>query len=70
MSCARCGDSTYRCQWQESDRSRHIRMSCGKCGTWIKFAPQIQLYIDMANNEEPYANNNVITRDDRQEDLF
>jgi len=70
MKCGRCGSSTYRCQWQSNERFRHIRVSCGECGTWIKFAPQIQLYIDMANSEEPYKDNNVTTIRDRQEDLF
>tara|TARA_E500000331_G_scaffold328382_1_gene348101 strand:- start:1729 stop:1935 length:207 start_codon:yes stop_codon:yes gene_type:complete len=57
MICKHCFSNEYRCQWQSNERFRHIRVSCADCGRWIKFAPQVEQFVDMANSNKEYTEN-------------
>jgi hypothetical protein len=60
--CHRCGGPVgYR--WQEiADGRRQVRASCGRCGLWLGFAPQIEPDLTEADrNASPTATLDALT---------
>jgi hypothetical protein len=50
-ACTRCGCDAPRYRWQHMcDGRRHLRAECSACGRFIKFVPQIEPYLALANS--------------------
>jgi hypothetical protein len=57
LTCAKCGPCYHRTTWQQNrDRRRVIRLSCARCGGFIRFLPQTEESVAEANrNSDPAA---------------
>lgn len=41
VSCDRCGATDFTVRWQTfANGTRHIRVNCGRCGAYVRYAPQ------------------------------
>src|SRR5438270_6668213 len=49
-ACTRCGGIEPHYGWQQRrDGGWHIRVECGGCGGFLKFAPQVEPFLTFAN---------------------
>lgn len=40
-SCRRCDATAFGFRWQTfANGTRHIRVNCGRCGAYVRYAPQ------------------------------
>lgn len=40
-SCSRCAATDFSFRWQTfANGTRHIRVNCGRCGTYVRYVPQ------------------------------
>ena len=41
LRCPRCGGTDLTFRWQTlANATRHIRVNCGRCGAYVRYAPQ------------------------------
>ena len=41
VPCDRCGGTDFTVRWQTfANGTRHIRVNCGRCGAYVRYAPQ------------------------------
>lgn len=50
--CRRCGGNEYQFCWQTFvNGTRHIRVTCVRCHSFVKYAPQTAINIGLADSE-------------------
>ena len=49
-ACTHCGGDSPHYAWQQRrDGGWHIRVECGECGGFLKFAAQVEPFVGFAN---------------------
>lgn len=50
VPCIRCGGTKPHYGWQQMRNGRrHLRVECGGCGRFLKFVPQVEPFLTLAN---------------------